>query len=843
MRIAFDATGILGPMSRNRGIGNYSMGQFSTMIQCDKENEYFFFNLFDCDFSLKEGSKEIDNLEEFKLYTGKNNFMLGDDCADAIRKIVRKFLKEKQIDVFCITSPFDCLNVKYQAEWFEGVKLVAIVYDIIPFIFKDHYFPEEGSIDWYMKCIEFLREVDRIQVISQSVKDDMIQYLDFPAEKIDVIWGAVDKRYHIAKIAEEEKEALYHKFGINGEFIMCTGGDDERKNIAGLIEAYSRVNPDIRERYQLVIVCKLSPASVERYRNLSWEYGCGEQVVLTNFVSNEELLQFYNLASLMAFPSTYEGFGLPIVEAWACGTSVLTSNNSSLVQIAGDGAVIVDPFDIDDIARGLEYALTECDLKELLEKGREQLKKFQWENVADASISSFNMLKSGEKEEPAKKEERKTIAFFTPLPPLQSGISDYSVDIIMELSTYFDIDVYIDDNYEADVDLGGHVCIQNHKKYKKQHKKYADTIYQIGNSEFHMYMFPYVQKYPGTVVLHDYNMHGVAVHTCFVAADKDYDRFQKILSEDYDEQAVTEYIDKLKNGQSGYRIFDMPLNGFVVNYAKKIIVHSNESKRKLLEKNIGRNVCQIWHYAKVEGKPEENDLIKQKMGYRSSDCILAAFGHVHETKRVIPVLKAFKELIKDNNNLQLLFVGKLSEGLIDEFEEFIKKENLSERVKVTGYIELDAFVDYIDLTDICLNLRYPYNGETSGSLMRIFAKGKCVVVNDIGSFGEFPDDTCIKIPSVEAMDEDMEVEQICNGIRRLLANPEERARISQNAYEFAKENLDIHIVGKKYADFINAKSMERISEEDIAHVSSRLAEMTADQEEINKVSDALVYLM
>ena len=93
------------------------------------------------------------------------------------------------------------------------------------------------------------------------------------------------------------------------------------------------------------------------------------------------------------------------------------------------------------------------------------------------------------------------------------------------------------------------------------------------------------------------------------------------------------------------------------------------------------------------------------------------------------------------------------------------------------------------------------------------------------------------------MDEDMEVEQICNGIRRLLANPEERARISQNAYEFAKENLDIHIVGKKYADFINAKSMERISEEDIAHVSSRLAEMTADQEEINKVSDALVYLM
>ena len=168
---------------------------------------------------------------------------------------------------------------------------------------------------------------------------------------------------------------------------------------------------------------------------------------------------------------------------------------------------------------------------------------------------------------------------------------------------------------------------------------------------------------------------------------------------------------------------------------------------------------------------------------------------------------------------------------------------MSEKVRVTGYIELDEFVHYIDLTDICLNLRYPYNGETSGSLMRIFAKGKCVIVNDIGSFGEFPDDACIKIPSVETMDEDMEVEQICIAIRRLLSEPEERERISLNAYEFAKENLDIHIVGKKYADFINAESMERINEEDIARVSSRLAEMAADQEEINKMSGALVYLM
>lgn len=593
MRIAFDATGILGPMSRNRGIGNYSKGQFSAMIECDKNNEYFFFNLFDCGFSLKENNKEVKNLEEFKLYSGINNFLLGDNCADVTRKIVQKFLKEKKIDVFYITSLFDCMNVKYQPEWFKGVKLVAIVYDIIPFIFKERYFPEEGNMDWYMKCIEFLKRVDKIQVISQSVKDDMVQYLDFPAKKIDVIWGAVDKRYHIIEIAEEEKEALYRKFGINGEFIMCTGGDDERKNIAGLIEAYSRISMEIREKYQLVVVCKLSAAAVERYQDLSRGLGCEGRIVLTNFVSNEELLQFYNLASLMAFPSIYEGFGLPIVEAWACGTPVLTSNNSSLVQIAGDGAVMVDPFNIDDIARGLEYALTECDLSNLLKKGRERLKRFQWESVADASISSINLLESRKKEKMNKQKKRKTIAFFAPLPPLQTGISDYSIDIIGELSTYFDVDVYIDDNYEVDLNLGEYVCIRNHKKYKSRYKKYFNTIYQMGNSEYHIYMFPYVQKYPGTIVLHDYNLHSVAAYICFVAADNDYDKFEKMLLEDYEEPIVAEYIDELKSGQGSYRIFDMPLNGFIINCAKKIIVSSNELKRKLLEKNIERKVYRI----------------------------------------------------------------------------------------------------------------------------------------------------------------------------------------------------------------------------------------------------------
>lgn len=600
MKIAFDATGILGPGSKNRGIGNYSTGQFAAMVEQDEENEYFFFNLFEEEFSFKESITEGKNLKEFSLYSGKDYFLLKDLGNDVVRKIIHKFIKENRIDVFYFTSPFDG-HMKYQAEWFKDVRTVVLVYDIIPYIFKERYFPDKDTLDWYMGCVEFIRSADRIQVISQSVKDDLVQYLQFLPDKIDVIWGAVDKRYHKMEISTEEKQKLFHKFGIKRSFIMCTGGDDERKNIAGLIEAYSKMNQKIREKYQLVIVCKLSSQAVEKYEKLREDLGCEGQVVLTNFVTDEELLQFYNLASLMAFPSIYEGFGLPVVEAWACGTPVLTSNNSSLVQIAGAGAVLVDPYSIEDIARGLEFALTECDLDNLMEKAAEQLKQFQWERVAQSSIDSINSLNwSQKKEERVSKERRKSLALFFPLPPMQTEDSEEGMRLIAELSKYYDVDVFIDDGYEPDVNLGDKVHILNHNKYRRQSQKYFDTIYQIGNSGAYLYMLPYIWGYSGTVVLNQYNLYELAFNLYLTQDRKEYIKFGKLLSRDYPQQVVDEYISDLKSGGGyGNQVGHMVVNRFVIDYAGKIIVHSNEEKRKLLEKDIGRNVCYI-PYMKAE---------------------------------------------------------------------------------------------------------------------------------------------------------------------------------------------------------------------------------------------------
>lgn len=839
MNIAFDARAILGPMSKNRGIGNYALSQFRTIIQMDQKNHYFFFNCVE-PFSLFEQCPE--NLTESYFSLGKDHFLGGySEFLPIYGQLVKEYIAKNYIDVFYMTSPFDGLLQVYKKEWFTGVKVVATVYDIIPYLFKKHYFRDSCSYKLYMRFIEQLRWADKLLVISQSVKDDLVNALHFDPLKIDCIWGAASPCFQTIDISQSDWNHMEQLFHIHPGFIMCTGGDDERKNIGGLIEAYAQVPEEVRRGHQLVIVCKLSPASVDKYRKLAEKHHVGNELVLTNFVTDEDLLKLYNMAYLVAFPSKYEGFGLPVAEAFACGAPVLTSNNSSLVQIAGDAAYLVDPFSIESISKGLTKALADKDIDRMRQKGFEQVKKFQWNQVAKSTIESIESLRGAKDISPvsSKSLKKPKLAFFTPLPPKQSGISDYSVDIINEISTYFDIDVFIDDGYTPDCLLPDNVKVANHHTFDPSRYKYV--IYQYGNSEYHFYMNSYIRKYPGIVVLHDANIHGALAYKA-LNVDKNFEEYKTGLLEDYDERKIAGYLKGIQNGVRNIDEVNMPANGYIVNHAKKIIVHSNDIKEDLLKKHIKRNVKVIRSYARISPLPNVRSS-KKLMDIPEDVILIMAFGYAQETKRTIPILHAFRHLLgkKMDFPVKLVFVGKLVSELEDQFFSYIKQNNLQNDVRVTGYVDLNKFKNYLDASDICLNLRYPYHGETSGSLMRILADGKCVVVNRIGSFDEIPDDACIKLPNVADMTEQEEIDAITSALEDLISHPEKISRTGTAARKYAEENLDIHIIGRQYRDFILENHESIVTEDLLSHVRSHLDRSYTD-EDIHELARTLAYL-
>lgn len=808
MNIGFDLVAILGPMGKNRGIGAYTTSEFRALIERDINNQYFAFNYIE-DRSMTELFGELPNLHMDFLWTGNSHELIrGDMGRRVFENLVKSFLKRNKIDIFYITSPFDSGIVSYDMSWFEGVKVVATVYDVIPYMLKERYLPTPQLYKAYMEQVDNFRFADKLLAISQSVKTDLVETLNFSEDTISVIWGAPDRMFQEKEYSYEEKEAIYKKFGITRRFIMCTGGDDERKNLLGLIQAYKCLEKELQEEYQLVIVCKLSDYSKEQYQEAIKKIHLCGKVILTGFVTDDELVKLYNLASLMVFPSKYEGFGLPVVEAFACGTPVVTSNSSSLAEIGGDAAILIDPNNVKDIARGISCALRCDDLEGMVQKGKQRLELFQWPAVAERIQGIWSEIEA--EKSAVSMDIKKKLAMFTPLPPIPSGISDYSLLIISELEQYFDIDIYIDDGYTPNIKESDHVTFLNHKEFKNHEKEYIDIIYQMGNSGFHFYMYEYIWKYPGTIVLHDYNLHG-AFYEYAVHIKKNLDLYYDFIKADYDEKSSNQYIERIKSGSIAPKIYDMALNGKIVNYANKIIVHSDWSKRKLLQVDIGRCVRKIQLGVEI-AKLIDKEKYRTKYGFSHKDFIIAAFGQIHQTKRNLQSLRAFSNLCKRYENLKLLCVGKLDRSIEDDFLKYVKQHNLKNNVVVTGFIPIEAFDEYITISDVCLNLRYPYQGETSGSLVRLMAMAKPIIVNDIGSFGEIPDDACIKIPDVATILEEEEIRAIEESLERLITNTAFRENLGKNAREFAKKELDSKIVAKDYKEFIEEKKYSILDE-------------------------------
>lgn len=238
-----------------------------------------------------------------------------------------------------------------------------------------------------------IEHADAIIVISEHTRRDLVERLAAPAERITVTPLAPDPG--LARVTDPRRLAAVRKrYGLPGHFVLFLGALEPRKNLPRLLEAYAALPAGLRRDVK-VVVAGMSGWLNDSIRARVAELGLDKSVHFAGYVAADDLGALYSLATVLAYPSLYEGFGLPVLEAMACGTPVLTSNVSSLPEVAGDAAVLVDPADAGSIAAGLRRLLDNPSLRgELAARGIAQAARFSWDRCARQTLDVYRRLAS-----------------------------------------------------------------------------------------------------------------------------------------------------------------------------------------------------------------------------------------------------------------------------------------------------------------------------------------------------------------------------------------------------------------------------------------------------------------
>lgn len=274
---------------------------------------------------------------------------------------------------------------------------VATLYDLIP-LHDRQYLGNSRARDWYMQRIEVLKRCDLLLAISEWVRSDAIKRLGIDPNRIVAIGAGVEPHFSPGPPGICHSTWLAERFGIHRSFVMYSGGFDKRKNVLALVEAYAALPPSLREQHMLVVVGRIDSLMTERFAKAMTRLHLGpDEVVFTNFVSDDELVRLYQSCALFAFPSESEGFGLPPLEAMACGAPVLVNDATSLPEVVGNREALFDGNRPSEMAARMKAVLTDAALADRLRRsGMKRAAHFSWRAVASRALAAIELHTQGE---------------------------------------------------------------------------------------------------------------------------------------------------------------------------------------------------------------------------------------------------------------------------------------------------------------------------------------------------------------------------------------------------------------------------------------------------------------
>lgn len=815
MRIVIDMQGAQ-TASRYRGIGRYTMAFVRSVVSLRKDHEVFLAlnGLFpETIEAVRAAFNDVLPQSQIQVWhaPGPVNAMQQDNAAKRVTaELIREaFLAQLKPDLIHICSLFEGYvdDAVVSLHQFDKTTPISVTfYDLIPHLHPAQYMePNPAYALDYRRRLSQLQKASVCLAISDYSKQQALDNLPEMGGRVVAVSTAADAHFKVIDMTPGEAEGVRSHFGINHAFVMYTGGTDERKNLQRLLQAYAALPLPLRNQHQLLLAGKIDPVTIKKLRSKACELGLHtEELVFTGYINDEQLVQLYNLCQLFVFPSWEEGFGLPALEAMACGAVVIGANTSSLPEVIGLDAALFDPMDPHAITNKMMQGLEDAEFRaNLKQHGLKQATHFSWSSVAQRTWTVWEKLHHDhDRKMRVMSNSKPRLAYVSPMPPERTGIADYSAELLPALAVHYDIELILDQAHPMTPLAGLKLPVRDADWLRMNADQYERVLYQMGNSPFHAYMLDLIEEVPGTVVLHDFFLSGL-----FSWLDKQNGQAQawaRALRSSHGYIAV-----KQRSAAPQDAYLEYPANWGVLQHAQGVIVHSNNSLQ-LIQRWYGHaSLPEVAHIPLLRkaAAPLARKTARQQLGWSDDAFVVCSFGFLDSSKLNHLLLQCWlASSLAADPRCQLVFVGQneggeYGAGLLAS----IAQSGRQDQIRITGFSSAHQYNLHLAAADMAVQLRTRSRGETSAAALDCMNHALPMIVNANGAMGE------LDRHAVWVLPDEFEPQQLTGALEILFKSPDQR---------HAMGSLARQIIQTKHAPLTCAAQYAQAIEQ--FHISERL---------------------
>lgn len=684
---------------------------------------------------------------------------------------------------------------------------VSNIYDLIPLVYRRHYLiPGSETERDFLFVLSRLSRSDALLAISDFTRREAMSYLGIPGDRIQV--GYPIPAHVFRPAPAERRKATLERLGLRSKdghgFVLSVPHTHHTKNVRTLLRAWAGLSRPFRRRRSLVLTCDLGKAEMAVLRSWIGEEGLGADVVPTGFVSDEELADLFSEAWLYVHPSLYEGFGLPVVEAQACGTAVVASNAASLPEAVGDGGVLVDPLD----PRSFRDAFVDLDehpekLAGLRARAPASSARFTAEGLANAVAAALQSAVTARRPRLQGRAQRR-LALVSPVPPQPSGVADYTAELASALSRRAGVELFVERGVTPSTELVPWPVHDVHRLAERHEAAGFEAIlHQMGASTFHVFVEDALRKAPGIVTFHDLVWGRVPYHRARTRTEQA--SFRRDLERLEGREALEEFQEIVARcGESESDRLDAlfrrhPMIGDIVQVSRGVVVHFPDAESFVRSRFPQVPVRYFPMGVRDPLRPGVPGTVatRARFGLPVGGFVVGAFGIADPVKHLDEAVQALARIAGGGRDVVLAIVGAFaSEAYRAGLRELAASLGIPDRVRFLGPPSLVDFEALLGSCDAVLNLRYPSRMQMSAVLVRALAAGVPVAITDLPEWRFFPEGVCERIPAGP-----QEVLSLSSFLLRMLEDPAERVQRSNAARRWYLENATLDAMASNYLDF------------------------------------------